>query len=658
MRKFSRIIGIILVCVIGLVLTAPAASAGTWEFGSSGSGKNPFTPRGYLVDTDKGQHWLSSVYSNSGPIVRYTGVKNGIDYLDAKKSDGSNYTFYAMTDRNPWPDWSGSLSNGTKYLFAYKDGARISNFNDYVQTPATRGDKVDPSGNGTCYVFKIKDFELEPGCLYEFGFLRGMQANNGITLVLAEDEEGNTTGYIQQKEEAATLEEKARYNSEKNKEYEFISSWHKKEDGNGYTVNRVPMRFSVQTYADLEIWEKASAKAEKFLNSVTTEDLKQGKYKKSNIKQLRLLLEDLNEKAEKEVKLELQRAADRMMKSMRSDLEDMLERAKSEKPEPADVSKLQKKLKEAQQLYQKAEPNIGTDIGQYGRIEVENLYEEIQRAKELDKFTPQNEINDEVTALEEAIMEVRASLVQEEQMVFYDKVTGIYVVAPAKSLPDDAKLFVRRMGEETEEYKSMKKNLSEKETQACFYRIQFYQGDQQIQPEKKVEVQMPIDDNISQKSSTVYAVGKGGGLIPMESAKANGTQIFKTKTLDAFVMAGSMATEEEKAEARSDKMKAVMAQKKDKDAENKTNQLQEDQKKKEKYKDPLDKVLKRNQNNATFSNDVRRETDPVYLIFAAALLGAAAVVMGLKGLFSGRRDAGALELPFQLGRKGRQRKRA
>ena len=47
-----------------------------------------------------------------------------------------------------------------------------------------------------------------------------------------------------------------------------------------------------------------------------------------------------------------------------------------------------------------------------------------------DRYTPQNEINDQVEALENAMIEVKASLVQEEQMVFYDKVTGIYVIAP------------------------------------------------------------------------------------------------------------------------------------------------------------------------------------------------------------------------------------
>lgn len=637
MRKVSRITGIILILMMLWSMTASLVSADTWEFGTSGTGKNPFTPRGYLVDTEKGRHWLSSPYDNSGPVIRYSGVKNGVDYLEAKKSDGSNYTFYAMTDRNPWTDKSSWVGYGKKYLFAYKNGERIWNFNDYVQTPATRGDKVDPSGNGTCWVFKIEGFELEPGCKYEFGFLRGMQANNGITLVLAEDEKGNTTGYIQQTSSGLTKAEKAKYDREKNQEFEFISSWQKKSNGEGFTVNRVPMRFSVQTYADLSKWEKAADKAQAFLDSVTDADLKNGKYKRSNIKQLRLLLKDLNEKAENEVKLMMQNPADTKIKAMIKELNAMLEIAKSDKPEPADISKLMAKLKEAQQLYDKASVNIGVDVGQYGRIEVENLKEEIDRAREMDKFTPQNEINHEVEALEYAITEVRASKVMEEQMIFYDKITGIYVIAPVGSLPEDAKLFVRRMGKETNDYKSIEKNLAKDETEAIYYRIQFYQGDRKIQPTKSVEVQMPIDDDISQKSSTVYAVGKGGSLSKIQSVKSNGTQIFKRKTLSALVMAGSTATDAEKAEARGQRMRELMAQKQDQDADDKTNQLEKDKKKKEEFKDPLNKILKRNANTATFSNDVRKETDPMYLIAAAAILAAAAVALGIRGILESRR---------------------
>lgn len=640
MRKFSRIISTILIVVLALGLSTTVSSAITWEFGSSGSGRNPFTPRGYLVDTNKGRHWLNSRFNNSGPVVKYTGVENGVDYLEAEPDGGGTYTFYAMTDRNPWPEKSDWISYGKLYLAAWKDGERIRNFNDYVKTPAGRGDKVDPSGNGTCYQFTIEGFELEPGSKYEFGFLRGMQANNGITLVLAEDEDGNTTGYIQQTSEGLTSEEKARYNAQKDEEYEFISSWHKKENGKGYVVNRVPMRFSVQTYADLSKWEKAANSAQSFLDSVTDQDLKNGKYRRSNIRQLKLLLEDLNEKAEKEVKFLIQDEADEQIKRMVDELKDMLEKAKSDKPEKADISKLKEKLKEAQALYNRVRDNVGINEGQYGRIEVENLGEEINAAKEMDFYTPQNEINDQVDALEEAMIEVRASLVQEEQMVFYNKVTGIYVIAPVDSLPADAELFVRRMGEETDDYQSMEKNLSKKETEAIFYRIQFYQGDRKIQPTKNVEVQMPIDDDISQKSSTVYSVGSGGKLTEMNSVKSNGTQIFKTDTLKAFVMAGSTATEAEKAEARGERLAALMAQKNDDDSDNKQNQLEEDKKKKEVFQDPLNRLLKRSENNATFSNDVRKETDPIYLIVIAGVLASAAVAMGLRGLWESRRNAG------------------
>ena len=470
MRRLSRITGIFLILIMLWISAAAIVNADVWEFGSDGPGKNPFTPRGYLVDTEKGQHWLSSTYDNSGFYVRYSGVRNGVDYLEAKKSDGSNYTFYAMTDRNPWPKDSSRVGYGQKFLFAYKNGRRISDFNDYVQTPATRGDKVDPSGQGTCYVFKIEGFELEPGCLYEFGFLRGMQANNGITLVLAEDKNGNPIGYIQETDEGLTSEERSKYMDERYDEYEFISSWYKNENGSGYTVNTVPMRFTLQTYADMTEWEKAADKAQAWLDSVTEKDFTSGKYKRSNVEQLRILLTSLNKKAKDEVRFKLQPAANASIKSMKNELNAMLQKAQSDKPEPADISSLEAKLKEAKALYAKTSVNVGIDIGQYGQIEVENLKEEIDKASKMDKYYPQNEINEEVEALDYAMTEVLASKVMEEMLVFYDKVTGIYVVAPVDSLPEDAKLFVRVMGTETDDYKSMEDNLSEKETEAVYYR--------------------------------------------------------------------------------------------------------------------------------------------------------------------------------------------
>ena len=638
MRRLSRITGIFLILIMLWISAAAIVNADVWEFGSDGPGKNPFTPRGYLVDTEKGQHWLSSTYDNSGFYVRYSGVRNGVDYLEAKKSDGSNYTFYAMTDRNPWPKDSSRVGYGQKFLFAYKNGRRISDFNDYVQTPATRGDKVDPSGQGTCYVFKIEGFELEPGCLYEFGFLRGMQANNGITLVLAEDKNGNPIGYIQETDEGLTSEERSKYMDERYDEYEFISSWYKNENGSGYTVNTVPMRFTLQTYADMTEWEKAADKAQAWLDSVTEKDFTSGKYKRSNVEQLRILLTSLNKKAKDEVRFKLQPAANASIKSMKNELNAMLQKAQSDKPEPADISSLEAKLKEAKALYAKTSVNVGIDIGQYGQIEVENLKEEIDKASKMDKYYPQNVLNEEVEALDYAMTEVLASKVMEEMLVFYDKVTGIYVVAPVDSLPEDAKLFVRVMGTETDDYKSMEDNLSEKETEAVYYRIQFYQGDRKIQPTKNVEVQMPVPDIISEKGSTVYSADAKGNLRKMNSAKANGMHFFRTEKLSAFVLAGSTASEEEKAESRGKRMRELMAQKKQEQAENKETRLEKDKKKKEEFKDPLNKLLKRNANTATFSNDVRKETDPVVLIFVAVLLAIAAIVLGTRGIMDIRRD--------------------
>ena len=618
--------------------------ADVWEFGTSGKGRNPFTPRGYLVDTDNGQHWLSNMYNNSGSVIKYSGVRNGVDYLEAKKSDGSNYTFYAMTDRNPYSDKKDWVAYGKKYMFAYKDGVRISNFTDYIQTPARRGDKVDPSGNGTCWVFPIEGFELEPGSLYEFGFLRGMQANNGITLVLAKNDKGDYTGYIQQTSSGLTSEEKARYNSEKDKEYEFISSWKKKDNNGGFTVNTVPMRFSVQTYADISRWKDASKKAHEFLDSVTDKDFREGKYKRQNIKNLTALLDEYDRTAKKEVRKMLQSAADRKMKDMIGELNAMLKKAKSDKPQPADMDKLEKTLAEAKNLYEKTSVNVGNDVGQYGRIEVENLDEEIKKAEKLDKYNTQSEINSQVSALEDAMTEVKASKVMKEQMIFYDKVTGIYVIAPAGSLPEGPNMIVRVMGRETDEYAAAKKHLSKSEQEAVYYAMAFYKGDSKIGPDEAVRVEMPVSDDIKERTSKVYRVSSKGSLKKIETASANGTKIFKTKKLGDFVMAGSTASEADKSKKRSERMKKLMAQKKDKQADNKQNKLMKDKKKKEQVRDPVDKLLKCGAVNATFSNDVKRESSPAVLIFVAAAIAAIAVMLGIRGLIDRKRNGESDEI--------------
>ena len=611
---------------IGLMLLAGnlcAAFADTYEFEPDGSSKNPFNPRGYTIQKGNKGYWLSSPFNNSGTMPVYTGTDSGLDFIDVEDAG----LLCALTDRNPTP--------GKQYLIGYKNGNVIKNFSSYIGTPERAN--IQTSGSSTGWQIPIH-LDLEAGCRYEFAFLRGMKANNGITLVFSEDGKG----YIQN---PSTKEEKQKYEKDKNDEYEFIVSYKKDTDpetneNHYYDFYMVPMRFTIQTYADISKWEKKAKAVQNFLDSVTKKDLSEGRYVRSNIKTLEKTLQSMNREVRESVREMLQPEANSRISAMIKEIDQLLKKAQSEKPEPSDLSELRKKIKEAEALYEKASANIGTSVGQYGSFEVSNLGDELAIAKEMDRFTPQDEVDAEVEALENAMIEVKASRVQEEQLYFYDKATGIYVIAPASSLPSDAKLFVRRMGSTSKEYQSAKKYLSKKENEAVYYQIQFYQQEFKIQPTKEVEVQIPIDAEISQNSSKIYSVGKKGRLTEINSIKSNGTQIFKTDTLKAFVMAGSTATEAEKAEARGERLAALMAQKNDDDSDNKQNQLQEDKKKKEVFRDPLNRLLKRSENNATFSNDVRKETDPIYLIVIAGVLAAAAVAMGLRGLWESRRNAG------------------
>lgn len=605
-----------------LGLCTGAVFADTYEFDPSGETKNPFTPRGYMLEVEGTAYWLSSSFDNSGTTVRYTGRKNGLDYVDADKAG----TLYALTDRNPTP--------GKQYLCAYENGSQVADFSSYIGTPTNAS--IATSGNSSGWKIPIEGFRLKKGTRYEFAFLRGMQAHNGITLVFSPDGKG----YIK---DPSTQEEIDKYNEDRNKEYEFLVSYKKDTDpetneNHYFNFHTVPMRFTVQTYADLSEWEAAADQAQQFMDSITEEQLKEGMYRRSNIKELSGLLNSLNQKAKDTVRLKLQQDADPMIEEMCAELERMIEKVKQDKPEESDIEQLLERIAEAEELYQKASINTGTDVGQYGRVEVKKLKEEIRQAKKLDRFSPQDEIDAETEALEQAMIEVKASKVQKDQLVFYDKVTGIYVISPIDALPENAELFVRRMGKEDDDYQTAAEHLSEEETESVFYRIQFYQEGVKIQPSRDVEVQMPIDDAISAKNCAVYSVGDHGNLKKMECVKANGTQIFKTDTLTAFLMAGSTATEAEKAEARGERLAALMAQKEDSDPDNRQNQLKEEQRKKEIFKDPLDKLLKRNENTAAFSQDVEKEVSPVYLIGIAGLLAAAAIIMGIRGVWEKRRE--------------------
>lgn len=619
MRRISRIVTVILILMLSMTLVP--VSADTFEFDPSGATKNPFYPRGYMIEKNGRAYWLSSLFETSGSVTTYSGSRNGLDYIDAEQAG----TIYALTDRNPTP--------GKQYLSAYKNGEPIGNFSSYIGTLSRAN--IQTTGKSTGWKIPV-DMKLEPGCSYEFAFLRGMKANNGLTLVFSED----GRGYIWN---PSTSAERAKYDRDKYNEYEFIVSYEKDRDpetneNHYFNFYMVPMRFRIQTYADMSVWDKAADKAETFLDSVSETDLQQGRYKRSNIEALRDLLKSLDRKASTTVRKELQPEADRTIAEMVRELNAMLDMAKSDKPEPSDLTKLRKTLEEARQLYSRASVNTGTDKGQYGAYEVENLGIEIDAAEKMDRFTPQADVNDEVDALEAAMMEVKKSRIMGDMMRFYDKATGITVTAPADSLPDDAEFFVRRFGSGSGEYSAMKKNLSGSETESAYYRIQFYQDEFEIKPSESVEVQIPVDRKMSSRNSTVYQAGSDGSLKKIKSVSSDGMRIFHSRSLGDIVVAGSTATAEEMSQTQSDRMRNVMKQTRDDSRDNKELELAKEKKKKEEYKDPVSKMLVRSANNAEFSSDVKRETDPVMLIFAAAALAVVAVMLGIRGAVDIRRS--------------------
>ncbi len=629
-RKCKFIVFVLLMIIAAGALPA-CAWAATFEFDSSGMTKNSYNPRGYAVEINGQVVWLSSRFNNNGSIPLYTGGYSGIDYIDAEEAG----TLYALTDRNPTP--------GKSFLAGYKDGNRISGFSSMIGTPSS-GAGLITNGNSSGWKIPIH-IKWEPGCSYEFAFYRGMRANNGITLVFSADGKG----YIWYNG-SVTAAEQSRYDQYKYDEYQFIVSYEKNTDpetgeNSYFNFYMVPMRFTVQTYADISAWEPVVQEAISFYNSITERDLQAGKYSRDNVVALGQMIEKLDYEAKNSVRTKLQPEADARLAEMIKQLRDMIEKTKSEKPEPADMERLKELIEEGDALYAKASVNTGIDIGQYGAAEVELLGQELNEAKELNEYMEQGVIDMAADELEAAILAVRKSLRLEEQLYFYDKATGICVIAPIGSLPEDAVFYVRRMDKETSEFKAIEGQLKDEETEAIYYSIQFYQDEFQIQPTDTVEVQVPIDSRISQASSSMYFVSEDGELQPIDTVRAEGMHIFKTDVISDMVLAGSLATEEEKAAQRGEEMQNIIDRTSGpQDSDTEEIELVKEERKKEEYKDPLDKILKRNENTATFSNDVRRETDPVYLLYVAVGLAVVAAALGIGGVRSIRKERSSSDI--------------
>lgn len=626
MKRFYKILSLFI--AIAIIITAnSSALAVTWVFGTSGTSRNPFTPRGYFVETDTGTYWLNSRYDNSSTVVKYTATYNGLEYVEA----GDVKKLYAMTDRNPTP--------GKNYLSAYKDGKRISNFSSLIGTPG-RASKLDPSGNGTCWAIPI-DFEFEPGCYYEFAFLRGMQANNGITLVRSADGQG----YIQA---PMSAEEQAKYNNDRYDEYEYMASYSvtTNDDGTQYFYNfyEVPMRFSVQTYADMTEWNNAAENAKQFLNSVTSADYINGKYKKKNVDNLRSQLNLLQEQADTTVKKQLQAAADKSIEEMVEKLNAALELAKTDLPVEADKTQLNKKLVEANYLYEKAKDNTGTNIGEYGLAEVQALKNEIDTAKILGKYAEQSDVDAATSRLTGAIAAVKASLVREPDRIFFDKATGIYVIAPVDALPSDAQLFVERLADNSSTYKAMKANLDPSDSEAVLYKIQFYQNEYKIQPETEVEVQIPIPTHINEATTTLYTVSDSGKLAGISTIKAGGRHIFNTSELYMFAMVGASAADEEQQKQQEDPKEndqTIMNQIPDESDEEGTGEVLKPTQQPETEITQPDNDLNNSEDiekPAISQDEISQAADPKYMIIIAAVIAVVAIGVGIYTIIKKKKE--------------------
>ena len=509
--KFVKKIAILIICLFCSLQFAGIAHADLWEFGSSGAGDYPFLPKGYMIVTDSGEYWLSSRFKNTVGGVLYTGTINGLSHVEANKDDGSGYMLYALTDRNP---------REYTYLAAFKNGVPIGDFSSYIGAPG-RVEEEDYMGSNANWKIPIIGFKFEPGALYEFAFLRGLSANNGVTLVLSEDK----MGYLRNPE---TQEEITRYDQEKNKEYEFVTSYWKVDHSDGsysWDYHLVPMRFSVQTYADLGTWRRSANNAQAFLDSVTPADIANGKYVQSNLVNLTYLLEEQQQEANEFIKLELQNKAEESMAKMVGELEFALKWAMSSEEMLADTSVLEEMLRDARALYDKASGNTGTQVGQYSADRVRELKAVIDHASTLTQTSPQTLIRRAVKDLNDAIIRLLNSQVRIPTMVIHDPVSGVRVLVPKGAVPDNTVLNVNT-NSDIEKSERLREYITAEIEDILFYEIRLSGGGGSIQYAEEMEIQIPENDITKDRSVSVYFDGGDPEPVRLSSVRSGGYRVF------------------------------------------------------------------------------------------------------------------------------------
>lgn len=544
MGILKRIASLFAVIIMLVSMAVPInVSASVAEFGTQGSGSNPFNPRGYYVElTDGTKHWLSSKfetptytkeYDDLGHSIYYTGVESGLDYVDADLVK----SLYCTTDRNP-----GGQGAYKEALSAFCKSSsssaltKISNMSRYINAPARSYELSD--ANGDVYVWTIKiDLDLQPGTMYEFAFLRGLIANNGTSCVLASD----NSGYLKI---PFTAEEEAYYNAHKYDEYEYVTKVAVDESRNK-VLSTVPMRYKVQTYADLTAYEEAASKAEKVLNKITDSDLESGVYDSATVDYLKQLLNRCDALANSTVKKYLQVEADATQNEWISEINELVESLKSGMT-LVDLTEFNKTLSDAEKLYSQTKDKVGADEGCYGEKEVNALKNEIDNAKRtIDELSSLAEVNKEIDALEKAILDVKKSLVLPDKIIFHDKSTGIYVTTDYGALPDNVKLYVGQVLPGDSEYDRVIKNFSAKPKNTIIYKILFMQGNTIVEPIGTVKIQIPVLKDMNAKSTAIYSVGSKSNKF-VKSSLMNGSHVFETEQMGEWVLIEAQIIESDK----------------------------------------------------------------------------------------------------------------
>ncbi|MBO7682850.1 MAG: hypothetical protein J6T17_08905 [Clostridia bacterium] len=533
--------------------------------------RNAFNPRGFFLTLKNGEEpeWLRSSFvtgfyrTGEGgggggggqganeekddlghSNVTYVDEEVGLDFVDVADVD----TIYSTYDHNPTP--------GKDFMVGYykqEQSAALSGipgFAEAIGTPKRGSETVkDPSG-GQWWNVPVR-LALEPGTLYEFAYLRGNQANNGTTCVLMPGEaEGTYKGYISFKEiDELPAAEREAYDTHKYDEYEFVTAilpaGTAGDPTADHTIESVPMRYHIQTYADLAKWTESAERgeAETFLASVSESDYASGKYVRENVAALQTKLTSLKEEAEASVKYQLQKDAEQTIQQMNAELRAALETAKAP-GNKVDLTAYNAALASAQTTYDSIKDKTGTAVDQYRPGPVDALKQAIDRAKNtIGDHSTQAAIDAETAALNSARMAALDALIRPDERIFQDATTGIIVTAPAAALPASATLAVREVAGGSNEYNAYKNRITPAPSAAAIYRIVFYDGANVVTPTQPVTVQIPLRNDLVGLSPSVYYLdGTNARARKLNASAVSGYRVFTTSQLGTFAVAGTKAS--------------------------------------------------------------------------------------------------------------------